>query len=61
MGKNYEVTDCGMIIGASQGGLSILEAVDLLGFSHGTVSKVCNECCEKQKAYNRHACVRMRC
>ena len=36
---------CGMVVGAKQGGLSISETADLLGFSHTTVSRVCNECC----------------
>ena len=38
-----------MIVGARQGGLSISETADLLGFSHTTVSRVCREWCEKQK------------
>ena len=31
--------DCGMIVGARQGGLSISETSDLLGFSRTTVSR----------------------
>ena len=38
-----------MIVGVRQGGLSISETVDLLRFSHTTVSRVCREWREKQK------------
>ena len=37
-------------MGARQGGSSISETADLLGFSHTTVSRVCKEWCEKQNA-----------
>ena len=49
MGKKYDLSDCdrGIIAGARQGGLSILEIADLLGFSHTTVSRVCREWCKK--------------
>ena len=40
--------DHGMIVGARQGGLSITETADLLGFSHRTVARVCREWCKKQ-------------
>ena len=36
--------DCGMIVGARQGGLSISETADLI------VSRVWREWCEKQKS-----------
>ena len=35
--------DHGMIVVARQGGLSSSETVDLLGFAHTTVSRVCKE------------------
>ena len=38
-----------MIVGARQGGLSISETADLLGFLHTTASIVCREWCKKQK------------
>ena len=45
MGKKCYVSDfdCGMIVGARQGGLSISEIANLLGFSSTTVSRVCRE------------------
>ena len=51
MGKKYDLSDfdLGMIVGARQGGLSISETADLLGFSHITVSRVCKEWHEKKK------------
>ena len=51
MGKKCDLSDFDrdMIVGARQGGLSISETADLLGFSHTTVSRVCREWCEKQK------------
>ena len=51
MGKKCDLSDFdrGMIVGARQGGLSISETADLLGFSRTTVSRVCREWCEKQK------------
>ena len=50
MGKKYDLSDfdLGMIVGARQGGLSISETADLLGFSHITVSRVCKEWREKK-------------
>ena len=41
--------DRGMIVGVRQGGLSILETADLLGFSRTSHNRVCREWCEKQK------------
>ena len=41
--------DCGMIVGSRQGGLSISETADLMGFSHTTVCRVCREWCKKLK------------
>ena len=43
MGKKCDLSDfdCGLIVGARQGGLSISETADLLGFSLTTVSGVC--------------------
>ena len=38
-----------MIVGARQGGLSILETTDLLGFSRTTVSIVYREWCAKNQ------------
>ena len=51
VGKKCDLSDfdCGMIVGARQGGLSISETADLLVFSPTTVSRVCREWCEKQK------------
>ena len=52
MGKKYDLIDynLGMIVGARQGGLSISETADLLGFSRTTVSRVCcKEWHEKKK------------
>ena len=51
MGKKCDLSDLdlGMIVGARQGGLSISETPDLLGFSCTTVSRVCTEWYEKQK------------
>ena len=48
--------DCGMIVGARQGGLSISETAQLLGFSRTTVSSVCRERCEKQKTSSEQPC-----
>ena len=50
MGKKCDLSDFdhGMIVGARQGGLSISETADLLGFCT-TVSRVCREWCEKLK------------
>ena len=41
--------DWGMIVGARQGGLSISETADLLGFSE---QNLCREGCEKQKTFS---------
>ena len=43
MGKKCDRSDFdhGMIVGARQGGLSISETADLLGFSHTIVSGIC--------------------
>ena len=51
-GKKCDLTDFdrGMIVGARQGGLSISETADLLGFTHTTVSRVCREMARKEKA-----------
>ena len=43
--------DRGMIVGARQGGLSISETADLLGFCCTTVSRVCREWCGKKKKH----------
>ena len=42
-GKKCDLSDfdCGMIVGARQGGLNISETADLLGFSYNAVSRVC--------------------
>ena len=50
MGKKCQSDfDHGMIVGARQGGLSISQTGDLLGFSCTTLSWVWREWCEKQK------------
>ena len=51
MGKlcNQSNFDYGLIVGARQGGLSISETADHLGFPCTIVSRVCREWCEKQK------------
>ena len=51
MGKKCDLSDFdrGMIVAARQGGLSISETADLLGFSHTTVSRVCREWCKKKQ------------
>ena len=50
LGKKCDLSgfNCGMIVGARQGELSISETADL-GFSCTAVSRVCREWCEKQK------------
>ena len=52
MGMTFNLSDfdCGMIVGARQGGLSMSETADLLRFPHTTVSRVCREWCEKLKS-----------
>ena len=54
MGKKCVLTDFrrGMIVGASQAGLSISVTVDLLGISRTTVSRVYSEWCKKTKTSN---------
>ena len=49
MGKKCDLSDCGMIVGAREGGLNISETANLLVFSGITVSGVCREWSEKQK------------
>jgi len=45
MGKKWDLSDFerGMVVGARRAGLSILEIVDLLGFSCSTISRVYRE------------------
>ena len=49
MGKKCDLSHFhrGMIVGARQGGLSISETADLLGFSCTAVSRVSREWCKK--------------
>ena len=51
MGKKCDLSefDLGMIVGGRQGGFSISQTADLLGFPCTAVSRVCREWCEKQK------------
>ena len=51
IGKKYDLSDFdrGMIVGAREGGLSISEIADLLGFSRTTVSRVTENGVEKLK------------
>ena len=43
MGKNWDISDFGMVVGARWAGLSISETDDLLGFSCTTISWVYRE------------------
>ena len=63
MGKKCDLSnfDCGMIIGARQGGLSISETADLLGFSCTKVTRVCREWCEKPKPSSEQQFCRQKC
>ena len=53
MGKKWDLSDFerGMVVGARRAGLSILEIVDLLGFSCTTISRVYRELCKKVRKY----------
>ena len=54
MGKKYDLSEfnSGMIVGATQGNLSISETADLLGFSHTTVSRSENGAKKKKKTFS---------
>ncbi len=47
--KGFKWSERGLVVGARRAGLSISQTVDLLGFSHTTISSVYRERCEKEK------------
>ncbi len=51
MGKKGDLSDfeCGMVVGARRGGLSISKTADLLGFPCTTISRVYKEWSKKEK------------
>lgn len=57
MGKKVDLSEfeCGMVVGARLAGLSDSETVNLLGFSHKTISGVYREWSEKQKISGENA------